>query len=309
MMPARRRRIRRRIVVTAVAAGVLMAAFAVWVNALGAGDRFEEIARKVELAVNPPPDRPIDEEVRVTPQPSPSAVATPEPTPNPTPAASLDPFASIPSPTPTPTPAPVRANVDVNLLTHPEDYFITEIDHEWCAVAGTQIVLAIHGKADLTKAFQQTLASRIGEWESRRDSLNGGWGPAAIVAALNAYGVPGYQVRAYDTRADALRDAAVAISETHAPVLLMAWRGAHTWVMTGYRANADPTIFPDATITGAYILDPWYPRISSIWGPSDPPGTFQDAAEMRRNYLPWKRPEGHYPTRDGLFIAIVPTVP
>jgi hypothetical protein len=33
----------------------------------------------------------------------------------------------------------------------------------------------------------------------------------------------------------------------------------------------------------------------------------QDAAEMRRNYLPWKRPEGNYPDRDGLFIAVVPT--
>jgi hypothetical protein len=29
---------------------------------------------------------------------------------------------------------------------------------------------------------------------------------------------------------------------------------------------------------------------------------------MERNYLPWKRPEGHYPDRDGLFISVVPTV-
>jgi hypothetical protein len=28
---------------------------------------------------------------------------------------------------------------------------------------------------------------------------------------------------------------------------------------------------------------------------------------MRRNYLPWKRPEGKYADRDGLFIAVVPT--
>ena len=93
-----------------------------------------------------------------------------------------------------------------------------------------------------------------------------------------------------------------------APVLLMAWRGAHTWVMTGFRADADPAIFSNATIEGAYILDPWYPTISSIWGPSDPPGTFQDTSEMIRNYLVWKRPEGHYPDRDGLFLAVVPTV-
>lgn len=309
MSPARRRLPRRRTVAAALLAGVLLVTLVVWSNALGMGTRFEDYAHRVALFVNPPPDRPIDAEVRVTPRPAATPAPTPAPTAQPTGEVSLGPSAPARTPTPTPTPAPVRANVNVNLLAHPAAHFITEIDHEWCAVAGTQIVLEIHGQADLTKRFQQTLASRIGEWESRRDSLNGGWGPAAIVAALKAYGVPGYKVRVYDTRADALRDAAVAISKMHAPVLLMTWYGAHTWVMTGYKANADPTIFDDATVTGAYILDPWYPRVSSIWGPSDPPGTFQDAAEMRRNYLPWKRPEGHYPARDGLFIAILPTVP
>jgi len=78
--------------------------------------------------------------------------------------------------------------------------------------------------------------------------------------------------------------------------------------MTGYRADGDPLVFDDVKVSGAYILDPWYPRVSSIWGPSDRPGTYQDAAEMRRNYRPWKRPEGKYPTRDGLYLAIMPTL-
>jgi len=92
-------------------------------------------------------------------------------------------------------------------------------------------------------------------------------------------------------------------------VLLIAWRGAHTWVMTGFRSDADPLLFDDAKISGTYVLDPWFPRNSSIWGQSDPPGTFQDASEMRRNYLPWERPEGSYPSRDSLFLAVVPTLP
>ncbi len=129
-----------------------------------------------------------------------------------------------------------------------------------------------------------------------------------MALALDAYGASGYEVRAYESRQGALRDAARAIEKTNSPVLLLAWRGAHTWVMTGFRADADPTVFANARVDGAYILDPWYPDVSSIWGPSDPPGTFQDAAEMVRNYLPWKRPEGAYPDRDGLFIAVVPTV-
>jgi hypothetical protein len=307
-MSRRRRSAWRRLLALAIAL-ILLGGVAIWSNALGVGDKVRDVAREIELFVDPPPDRPIADAVLITPRPSEPA---PTPTPEPTTAASRPPGAPTPAPTPTPTPVPQRARVDVNLMATPadaKDAFITEVDHEWCAVAGTQMVLAMYGKAPLTQSFQATLAGRIGEWESRRDSLNGGWGPAAIVAALEAYGVGGYELRAYDTRADALLDAAHAISKYRAPVLLMAWRGAHTWVMTGFRADADPQVFGDAKVLGAYVLDPWFPRISSIWGPSDPPGTFQDASEMRRNYLPWKRPEGHYPNRDGLFLAIVPTQP
>jgi hypothetical protein len=128
-----------------------------------------------------------------------------------------------------------------------------------------------------------------------------------MALALDAYGAPGYEVRAYKSRTLALRDAARAIKTTRSPVILLAWRGAHTWVMTGYKADADPVLFNNAKVSGAYILDPWYPRISSIWGRSDGPGAFQNTSEMERNYLPWKRPEGKYKDRDGLFIAVVPT--
>ena len=107
----------------------------------------------------------------------------------------------------------------------------------------------------------------------------------------------------------AMRDAALAIDATQSPAILLAWSGAHTWVMTGYRADADPNVFPDAVIEGTYVLDPWYPWNSSIWGQSDPPGTFQDLAEMKRNFLPWERPEGKYADRDGKFIVLVPTLP
>jgi hypothetical protein len=140
-----------------------------------------------------------------------------------------------------------------------------------------------------------------------------------VSLALAAYGAPGYEVRAYDVYTDALRDSAIAISRTGKPVVMFPWWGAHTWVMTGYRADADPTVFPDATVSGAYILDPWYPRVSSIWGPSDPPGNFEDLAELERNWPAfqgppgyeqigpgWTRPEGAYPGRDGKFVILLP---
>ena len=125
----------------------------------------------------------------------------------------------------------------------------------------------------------------------------------------SAYGAPGYEVRGYDSRLGAMRDAAKAIQATNSPVILLAWRGAHTWVMTGFRADADPTVFRDARITGINVFDPWYPVVSTIWGASDPPGTLQDLAEIKRNFLQWERPEGRYPERDGKYIVVVPTIP
>ena len=286
----------------ALVGGVLGGA-AVATDAFGAGVLYQKVVAKVDrFLAGPPPNRSIDPEVLVTPEPS---TLSPEPTPSLPPPASGQP---PPSARPTPTPVP-RIAVDVDMVQDDEAVFAHEIDKDWCAPAGVTMVLAIMDKGAPTAARQREIASRVREWESYADSHNGEWGPSAMALALNAYGVPGYKVRIYETRADALRGAAKAISTTGSPAILLAWRGAHTWVMTGYRANADPVVFADAKVSGAYILDPWYPWNSSIWGQSDPPGTFQDAQNMIDNFLPWKRPEGTYPVRDGNFIVVEPTRP
>ena len=288
-----------------------MAFGAVYTNAFGAGDRFANLLDRIELIVDPPPDRVTAPTILSTPRPI--ARATPRPTPSPSETtAALQPTELTPTPTaqpsPTPTPVPKRKPITVRVVKKPKSVFITQLTKDWCAPAGVQMTLASLGLADNSERFQKRLVNRAREWESRRDSLNGGWGPGAIVQALEAYGAK-YEIRAFKRRQDALLDAARAMSETGAPVILIAWRGAHTWVMTGYKATADPLLFEDVKITGAYILDPWYPRVSTIWGPSDPAGAFQDEAEMRRNFLPWKRPEGRYPDRDGRWLIVAPTAP
>ncbi len=297
-------------VVLVAVVGLVTGVGAVGTNAAGAGDRWERVVERIDrLIAGPVPDRSTRPTVAVTPSPVAAATALPSPTPratDPAAPATSRPTAS-PSPAPTPTPTPRRVAVDVDLLPDAERLFKHQVDKAWCAVAGTQMVLAMHGMGSTSDEFQGEIASRIKEWESWDDSHNGNWGPAAMALALEAYGVTGYEVRAYGSRAHALADSARAITETGAPVILLTWRGAHTWVMTGFRADADPSVFADATVSGAYILDPWYPDVSSIWGASNPPGFFTTLPELEENYLPWKRPEGAYPDRDGRFIAVVPT--
>jgi hypothetical protein len=297
---ARRRRLRR-FVAGALVVAVVGASFmtlAIATDTFGAGEKWLAVMNRVErFLAGPVPDRPTKATVLVT--------EPPETTPTPVPV-TPEPGAT---PTPTPTPGPKRVNMDVNIVDDPDAVFVSEARSDWCAVAGVQSVLAIHGLVDTSDDTQHEIASRVHEWEAYSDSHNGEWGPAAMALALEAYGAPGYEVRAFETMTGALRDAAVAIEKTHSPAILLAWRGAHTWVMTGYRGDGDPAIFKYAKISGAYIIDPWYPRLSSIWGYSNPPGTLTKFEELRENILPWKRPEGHYPNRDGLYITVVPTIP
>jgi hypothetical protein len=290
--PARHLKARRALVVVillaALASGGLLAA-----NLAGARQPPAAAAANAVGTGSPPPVMAIA---------SPTSPASPEPTPSATPIAT-------PAPTLAPTPTPTAGPVDINLAPDAGSVFSSQITKEWCAAAGMTSALATMGLVEASDAVQREIESRIGSWTSHADSLNGGWGPLAMTKALAAYGAPGYVVVAYRTRDAALRAAGIALSATREPVILLAWWGAHTWVMTGYRATGDLASNPSATFVGAYIVDPWYPRVSSIWGRVKPPGHFYDLAGLKRNYIAWTRPEGRYPGRDGRWIAVIPTLP
>jgi hypothetical protein len=234
--------------------------------------------------------------------PPPSAAATPPAIPAASPLPSV-----TPKSTPSPTPGPAVGPVDVNLAPNGIKVFSSQITNEMCAPAGLTSALATMGLGKASNTVQRQIEGRISEWTSYADSHNGGWGPVAMTKALAAYGAPGYVVTTFATRTSALRAAGIALSATHEPVLLLAWWGAHTWVMTGYRATGDLATNPKTRFTGAYIVDPWYPRVSSIWGHVNPPGHFYDMKGMTRNYIAWTRPEGRYPGRDGRWVAVIPT--
>ncbi len=121
--------------------------------------------------------------------------------------------------------------------------FVSEETKVACASAAIQIVVNLVGpRIDTSVAFQRRITSLAADFTTTEDSSNGGWGPAGMAAAItHLSGVP-YELRIAPSRVAALRLAATAIRRSGRPVVLLVWRGAHAWVMTGFSATRDPRV-------------------------------------------------------------------
>ena len=182
--------------------------------------------------------------------------------------------------------------------------FATERMPIWCAPAALQTMINIMSKgADTTRATQRRLHRLARHYGPAPDK---GAEPEGMAKALESLAFGRFKVLAMPTRMTAYKAAAKAIRFTRRPVALLVWRGAHNWVVSGFRSTADPALGDDFKVTALRIDDVWYPRVSSIWGASRPPDSIVSAKVMPQDYLPWRRPTGRYPGKDGKFVLIVP---
>lgn len=184
--------------------------------------------------------------------------------------------------------------------------FVTQYTKEWCVAAALQIMLNVTGKLDDRSMKKQTQLFDTALKLSRnhgRMTTERGW-----AATLNKLGVGPYEVRSTKTRAQAIHMAAEAIRRTNRPVGLLTWWGAHSWVMHGFTATADPRTAP-FEVTSVYVSDPWYPKVSTIWGPSLPPNSRMAVEQLRVDYIPWIARAGRTTAYSGKYVLIVPVDP
>lgn len=251
------------------------------------------VAPVAEAGRSPAPTVAATPRITVQADPTPTVI----PTPDPSAAASV-----VPTPDATPTKAPFQMDL------YRPDTFVTQMNKNYCTAGAIQNMLNIIGPdVDLTTARQKQIGDTLVSLTTRQDSLNGGFGPAGWALTMTELGGGNYQLVIDATFDQAMRDATVAISRTSRPAGLLTWWGAHSWVMTGFKADSDPAQFPSTfKLSGAYIMDPYYPRVSNIWGQTLGPDTFRDMTAMAKNYIGWKRPEGRYPDRDGKWLLVIP---
>lgn len=184
--------------------------------------------------------------------------------------------------------------------------FVTEATKWYCVPAAMLTMMNVMSKgADHSAATQKTLY-RLARQLSTKTLVGKGAEPIGWARGLEQLGYGGFEVGVHRTRRAAVQAAAKAIRMTGRPAGLLVWRGAHSWVISGFQATADPAVTKDYIVTGVYIEDVWYPYVSSIWGKSEPPDTLYLVGDLKKDYLKWRRPTRRYPTMDGRFVTILP---
>jgi hypothetical protein len=189
-----------------------------------------------------------------------------------------------------------------------EDDFVSQARVDWCVPASILTMMHMIDLAGNRKTPTQYELDRLARRLSSPRLRGAGSEPEGWAESLNRLGYGPYEVRAERTRAAAIAAAARAIRLTGRPVGLLIWRGAHAWVMSGFRATGDPAYTNDFAVTDIDVQDPWYPRVSSIWGPSRPPDATVRVGLVAEEYLAWRRPTVRYPEMDGQFVLVVPVV-
>jgi hypothetical protein len=222
--------------------------------------------------------------------------------------------------TPGPTVAPDLAGRDTPALDPPPKPgrfaidlfdvgdFVSQARVDWCVPASILAMMNMIDVEGVRTTRTQGELDRLARRLSTARLRGAGSEPEGWARSLNRLGLGPYEVRAERTRGAAIAAAARALRLTGRPVGLLIWRGAHAWVMSGFRATADPAYTDDFRVTHIYVLDPWYPRISSIWGPARRPDALVPVRRLGEDYLAWRRPTVRYPEKDGRFVLVVPVV-
>jgi len=193
--------------------------------------------------------------------------------------------------------------------------FVAQTNFVQCVGASVQMMLnIIEPGRDRTVTTQRRLQKLARAWSGpapsgfeRQGASVSGW-----AAALNVKGGGPYRVAGASTLSRVLHVAAKAMRETHRPVGLLMWQGRHAWVMSGFRATADPARTDAFKVTGVIVEDPLYPYGSKAWGASPKPGAVLSLATLRRQFVPrrsrsiWATVNPSMARLGGMYVVVLP---
>ncbi len=183
--------------------------------------------------------------------------------------------------------------------------FTTQKSWLWCTAAGVQIVDNI---VERRKDHSASGQRRYFDWMRKHNRyalpVSAGVDPAGWTAGLRHFVDDRYRLVSSRSFEDALRSAVKNLRRTNLPVAITVSHGGHGWILTGFRASADPAATDSFKVTSVRVVGPLY-GLQSKNGYDMPPNTRLTTAQLKRYFTPWK-----YAPKpmiwDGRYVSIQP---
>jgi hypothetical protein len=186
--------------------------------------------------------------------------------------------------------------------------FTTQKTWLWCTAADIQIIRNIVRRTTDHSTKNQR---RYFEWMRQRNRydlpLSAGVDPQGWTAGMRHFVDDRYRLIASATFESALRLAVIRLRKTNLPVGITVSHGNHAWILTGFRATADPARTKDFRVTSVRVVGPLYGKQSKN-GYDMKPNTKLTVAQFKRFFTPWR----YAPKRmvwDGRYVSIQPVTP
>lgn len=185
---------------------------------------------------------------------------------------------------------------------------VAQYTSSWCVGAAMQMMINMiePGRPDRSRRTQKALydlARDVSPWVERRPGASTyGW-----AGGLTELGHGPYTELSAPGRQAALRIAARQMRYTRKPVGLLVWRGRHAWVMSGFRATADPAYTDDFEVTHVYIEDPWAGRTSPGWGRGLRPHSLVRVSRLS-GFTRWASHHRPEYGREGHYVIVAPLI-
>ena len=184
--------------------------------------------------------------------------------------------------------------------------FTTQKTWYWCTAADVQIMRNIvHHKTNHKKVQQRRFFQYMRAHDRYPIPVRDGVDPEGWAAGLRRYVDPGYRLVASGSFKKALRSAVRSLRLTNLPVGITVAHGNHAWVLTGFRATADPAVTDDFKIKSVRVTGPLWGLQSRSYGYDMRPNTKLTRRQLKRFFTPW-----HYAgvrmTWEGRWVSVQP---
>ncbi|CAN5562352.1 hypothetical protein BH23CHL6_BH23CHL6_11270 [soil metagenome] len=183
--------------------------------------------------------------------------------------------------------------------------FVRQVNNYACVGASIQMMLnMILDRSDKSGENQRTYL-RYARDNSRYTITNGGADPRGWALALRHFGGGDYKVGGRYSMQGSLKQAAKRMRATGKPVGLLVWRGGHAWVMTGFKATADPAKTSSFKVTGVQAMGPLWPDGTINGRLYDPgPKTWLGLSALKQKFKSYKWAPAK--SWNGRWITVIP---